>query len=210
MINSINLLTGKKHYLDGSLAISPVNFSHDLTSLPTDILQLVFAKIPAKSHLRLVCKRWRELCKVDEKRDMIWDVASKAGWLSLLKWAHASKFYLNETTWLIDAIHGGHLDTLKWLNSLGSPIPDCAFKYAAFIGNLEMVKWLDKKHDYSWSNDEFQAAAYNGHLDVLKWLHKKGVGWDNEKVSEAALEGNDPRVLGWLQEVGILTPENSQ
>jgi len=49
----------------------------------------------------------------------------------------------------------------------------CTFRYAAFNGNLDNIKWL-KENKCPWNENTFTYAAGNGNLENMKWLKENG------------------------------------
>src|SRR5207248_7653027 len=62
-------------------------------------------------------------------------------------------------------------------------------EWAAFGGNLEVLKWA-RANGCDWSSRTCMRAAQNGHLEVLKWARANGCKWDNSICVCADLNGH--------------------
>ena len=71
---------------------------------------------------------------------------------------------------------------------------------AAYVGNIEMLKWACD-HGGILDEDTSKHAAAGGHLRVLKWARRNGCMWDS-CTCYSAVTGGHLRVLKWAWENG--------
>ena len=76
---------------------------------------------------------------------------------------------------------------------------------AAYVGDLELLKWL-REHGYPWGGDlDGSATCYHaareGHLHVLKWARANGAPW-NERTCTGAAAGGHLEMLQWARANG--------
>ena len=99
------------------------------------------------------------------------------------------------------AINQGKLDVLIWLHQMGRHFYDECYN-AARNGNLETLIWLDAS-GYIIDHDVYKYAAYKGHLNIMKFAKEIGYDWstDTNICYYMAIYGN-LEVLIFLREAG--------
>jgi len=132
--------------------------------------------------------------------------AGEYGRLNIIKLLHTYGSLTYGT--FIGAIHGGHLDILKWLHEYAEKyICKSGSAYmtnAARYGHFEMLRWLHTI-GYSWNENICEAAAKNGHFEMLKWLHENGCDWNGASYVGAAgcsVEATGLEMIKYLYENG--------
>ena len=84
----------------------------------------------------------------------------------------------------------GNLDVLKSLHENGCPWSLWACARAAEWGRLDCLKYLHE-NGCEWANWTCSLAAFNKHLDCLRYAHENGCEWDGCKgCSKATLSGH--------------------
>jgi hypothetical protein len=71
---------------------------------------------------------------------------------------------------------------------------------AAYVGNVEMLKWL-RADGYLWDELTCEYAARGGQLETLRWLRANGCRWDKWTCARAA-KGGQVEMLKWLRANG--------
>ncbi|GFH53193.1 hypothetical protein CTEN210_09669 [Chaetoceros tenuissimus] len=133
---------------------------------------------------------------------------AKKGDLEMLKLLHEKGLDVStcSKTILENAAFHGHLDILKWMESLeGSSIESeyrSLFGKAAEGGHLDIIQWgqdiaVDafQTHKYSCMID----AAFGGQLELVQWLRTQGAVWDFFTLHKAASTGSIPLIEYLLQ-----------
>ena len=125
-------------------------------------------------------KIWRtyyiELSEIKNDTDPvsqnIANMASRKGYLDILKWLACQDKLPNVQYGVNGAAENGHLEVLKWL-AQKDIIPNVwGANNAAMNGHLEILKWLAQRSIVP-SIDGAEWAAEEGHLEVLEWLGQK-------------------------------------
>ena len=93
-----------------------------------------------------------------------------------------------------------YLSPTSLCRSNGCPWDRCTCGYAAWGGNLDVLKWC-RANGCPWNENACMWAASNGHLDVLKWCRENGCPWDDSTCTAAAQEGR-LEVLRWSRDNG--------
>lgn len=119
-----------------------------------------------------------------------------------------------KTLWIVDVVETaakyGHLNIVRWIFDNFDAIQlRLQFKeyrpsfdnnlcdYAAFSGNLELVKFLREKH-YSLRYQAYEQAALGGHIHILEWLKEQN--YDKGCCSYMyAMRNGDIKILEWLK-----------
>ncbi|WZN66230.1 putative ankyrin repeat protein [Chloropicon roscoffensis] len=100
------------------------------------------------------------------------------------------------------AAFGGQLEVLKWLQAKGCPWGIRTCSLAAQRGHLEVLQWMrGQDPPCPWNSDVCYWAASKGHLDVLRWAKRQGCPWGERLVCAAAKNGH-LKVLNWLIKEG--------
>ena len=98
-----------------------------------------------------------------------------------------------------DAAADGKLDVLKYLREIrNTPWDAATCAAAAWIGNLEILKWA-RENGCPWDKRTCENAARNGHLELLKWARENGAPWDDETCA-SALKGKHFEVVKYYAE----------
>jgi len=98
-----------------------------------------------------------------------------------------------------DAAAHGKLDVLKYLReTMNIPWDVATGAAAAWIGNLEILKWA-RENGCPWDKRTCDNAARNGNLKLLKWARKNGTPWDDETCA-SALKGKHFEVVKYYVE----------
>jgi hypothetical protein len=98
-----------------------------------------------------------------------------------------------------NAAADGKLDVLKYLReNRNTPWDEATCAVAAWIGNLEILKWAREK-GCPWDRWTCDNAARNGHLELLKWARENGAPWDDETCA-SALKGKHFEVVKYYAE----------
>jgi len=97
---------------------------------------------------------------------------------------------------------------VKWLHDTGCPLTKDACKYAAYGGQLEVLKWLRELGCERDEDEILGFAAQQGQLETVKWAREKGCTW-TENVCTVAAEGGQLEVLKWLRELGCPWDSNT-
>lgn len=96
------------------------------------------------------------------------------------------------------AAFGGQLEVMKWLQAKGCPWGTMTSNWAAQGGHLEVLQWMrDQDPPCPWDSYVCYQAALKGHLDVLRWAWRKGCPWSESAPCAAAKNGH-LKVLNWL------------
>ncbi len=107
---------------------------------------------------RYVCRGWKHIIGSQPRLSISFTTqVAQQGWLSLLQWARANRFYWDGWT-CGRAAAGGHLEVLRWARANGCP----------------------------WDKNTCAYAASEGHLSVLKWARVNGCPWNEETCADAA------------------------
>lgn len=94
------------------------------------------------------------------------------------------------------AVKHNHKHIITWIY-IYDGMTDCAMDYAAKIGNLDVVKWMDEcQFPY---NKPADAAARGGRLETLKWLTANGYCTTYYNQYHAAKDGH-LNILKWFYE----------
>jgi hypothetical protein len=100
------------------------------------------------------------------------DMCSWAGFhgsYSLLKWAVANQYPINENACALAALQG-HLDFLKILRSAGFPWDSATCAHAALGGHLAVLKWA-RESGCPWDSSVYICARANKHTEIIQWAH---------------------------------------
>ena len=81
-----------------------------------------------------------------------------------------------------------NLNIVKWLKENNCPWDDSIF-FIAQNGNLNMMKW-SKENNCPWYKWTFSEAANNGNLENMKWLLENNCPWDIYTFRNATKNGN--------------------
>ena len=95
----------------------------------------------------------------------------------------------------------GHIEVVKWLHyNRKEGCTKDAMDNAARRGHLEIVKWLHENRKEGCTTYAMDGAAYDGHLEVIKWLHyNRKEGCTRNAMKYAASNGHI-EVVKWLND----------
>jgi hypothetical protein len=95
------------------------------------------------------------------------------------------------------AMHAGHLSIVQFLHDI-KPIPKRAFRDALRGGHLAILKWVNPPIT-DWSVEDFMLAVRSGNVELLQWLSDQGCPWNTLACHFAAGWGH-ASVLDWFLE----------
>ncbi|WZN64002.1 hypothetical protein HKI87_08g55560 [Chloropicon roscoffensis] len=96
----------------------------------------------------------------------------------------------------------GQLEVLKWLRAKGCPWGILTSTLAAQYGHLEVLQWMRAQDPpCPWNSLVCYYAVHNGHLEVLRWARRQGCPWGEGLTSIAARNGH-LKILIWLIKEG--------
>ena len=101
--------------------------------------------------------------------------------LHVLQWLLENMKIRNHSKYrLVDlTARTGNLEMLKYLiETKKFPISEDVFTNAVSGGNVEMLKWLEK-NDCFWTDEAMGIAIRGRYLEVIKWLHENGCPWSD-------------------------------
>ncbi len=103
--------------------------------------------------------------------------------------------------WGANQATGGHLDTLKWLESKGVLPNQAGANWAAGSGKLEILEWLEIRGILP-TQFGTSGVAQSNKVDVLEWLSKRGILPTTVEIAHAANYGYID-VVDWAYQKGI-------
>lgn len=121
-----------------------------------------------------------------------------SGEINIVEWLIEIGGRFNEWT-IAHAAYSGNLELVKWLREKNCPQNQHAIGWAAQEGRLAIVEYLYVSE--SLSRDIMLYAAYGGQLEVIKWLRKKGNRWNSRTITFASSKGHTG-LVEWLRENG--------
>jgi hypothetical protein len=130
-------------------------------------------------------------------------VAAASGDLEQLKWLHEHGAELNDATAKL-AVSGGAVPVFEWLQQQGVEFDERIIEAAAAGGHTQLCSWL-RQNGCPWSAEACYAAAQHSQFETLRWLHEHGCVWDVQQASATAVTCGRNKVLGFLQELGLLS-----
>ena len=142
------------------------------------------------------------------------------GHLNLLKHAIAHGCPKDLTPMLSYVVaSNGHLEVLKYLQSLGCRLHQAICARAAASGNIQLLTWL-RDQSLPWGRTT-SSAAEAGHVHILQWARERACPWDADTLYEAGRNGHvaamewafkngapwddrleqltDPKVVAWIK-----------
>lgn len=129
-----------------------------------------------------------------DKNYRVTSVASKLGYLDILKWLVSTGSKPSKRISYLAAANN-HLPVLEWYITINK-LDDYLIKYS---GNVEVYNWLIE-HGCRYSDDVLESVIKNGNLELLKRLpHQKE--YSNSLCDIAVANGNW-EVLDWLLQRG--------
>lgn len=148
------------------------------------------------------CSHWavigdiRGLQWAREEQNYNWDdttyvhACGPYGSLDCLKYAFANQCPLSENVKRLNHMAGKHntLDYLQCLHEKGV-LNRYASYYAAFIGNLENLRFIHKSGIPLVSHITYFAAT-NGHLHILKYAYEHKCNWHTKTCRQAVTNGH--------------------
>lgn len=119
-----------------------------------------------------------------------------------LTWQFKWQSQYARESWIMEgidaAILSGHIDILRYLYEL-RPVNrrNHALRWAAYSGNIALVKWLDslEAENSPWSMND---AAANGHLEIVQWLHSHRREGCTTDAMDRAAGNNHTIIVRWL------------
>ena len=124
--------------------------------------------------------------------------AARNGQTEALKWFHQRGFTDMAPDLCGSTALGGHLETLKYLKSIGQSLKEDTIHNAALIGNKNIIVWA-LENDCPKSAKACGNAALGGHFELLQWLHANGFALTSAAFEGAAQNG-DIEMLDWLKQ----------
>lgn len=141
------------------------------------------------------------------------------GWLDLaramVEWGDPGlNIHADQDLAFVRAIANGHVETAKWLYTLGGVNGhvdgDFAFRRMCSLGLLEGAQWLWSSLGdidiHADEDDAFISACTNGHLDVARWLATLDPDTDTHVDDDTpfveACAAGHLSVAAWLHSVG--------
>lgn len=122
---------------------------------------------------------------------MGWEEASKLGCLSALQRLLRQGNIPSEgkTEVFRWAAYRGDLETMKWAekNFFRMDVDTCNF--AAAGNSLEALKWLRANY-CPWDEDVTMHAALHNYTEILQWAHANGCKWFSHAIFFAAMRGH--------------------
>lgn len=181
----------------------------NILSLKPDVLRLIFLQY-LNAHERLPLLYTNKKIKsivlytTSFKKlnyTTLFNVATKQGYLSQLKWAKELLFPL-QISLTAKAAKWKQPEVLKWLVQSAFPKinPRAICNFAARTGQLDLLKSL-REIDCPMYASICEPAASEGKLEVLKWLHAQGFALTKTTFANA-IDSGDEKVLEWLCEQG--------
>ena len=80
------------------------------------------------------------------------------------------------------AAFGGQLEVIKWLRAKGCPWGKSTSSRAAEGGHLEVLQWMRAQDPpCPWSSDVFFHAALHGQEEVQRWAESQGCPWGGRR-----------------------------
>lgn len=135
---------------------------------------------------------------------LISEYAVLNGHYSIVYWMHSVGLTITPDVWNGVCPHPAPEDFLDWLLEVARvPWPRCMLSLASQDGNLELLKWLQKKGCPSGGVDPVEAAGSDGHIDCAKWLLESGFPVVRDPTFGASCAGKKEFVL-WFMSRGII------
>ena len=111
--------------------------------------------------------------------------------LELLKWAQEEKKCKWNKSTIEVAAFIGNLEMVKYCVANECPIDERACENAAENGHLEVLKYLREEAKAPWDSWTADRAALNGHLHILEYLfERKYDQFDEDACEFAAMKGH--------------------
>jgi hypothetical protein len=120
--------------------------------------------------------------------------------LELLKWAREEKKCKWDKYTINMAAFIGNLEMVKYCVANQCPIDTSACAYAAGKGHLEVLKYLHEEAKAPWAYDTANCAALTGHLHILEYLVERKFDQYNEYACRNAAENGHLDCLKYLHE----------
>ena len=129
--------------------------------------------------------------------------ASKTNDLEIIKYVEKDNIKYTKTL-MIEAAKNGNKDILKWGLNRGLMIDNDIAEEACGLGDLKIVKWMLKKCDETiFDVSSWNKAAENGNLNILKYLNKKCTTKFDSDVFYYATRGGSMRCLKYLFDLSV-------
>lgn len=144
-------------------------------------------------------------CECDVKNSSLIDFAAGYGQLEIIEWFLKNNKSMKWTPCaMVNAIHGGHFEMVKWLHMNRHKTPyncntNCALEIADLVGEMEIFKWIHTHREDGISNTgAFIIAAERGLLEAVKWLHKYSHQKLILRAIQLAEDNEHVHVVEWL------------
>jgi len=123
--------------------------------------------------------------------------AARGGKLKVLKWFETKGLSIYEFRCVHEASRRGQLHIIKWLQEeKGLELVNEFYNSAIDGGQLHVMKWL-REQEVDWDVCNFFYAARIGNLDILQWLQDEGCPWSEYfRLSEDKVK---PEVVDWCR-----------
>lgn len=131
-------------------------------------------------------------------------VASGNGHLEILQAFHLPVRELGKAVYW--ACKHGHLEVVKWLDSMGVKFESSALCVASANNDRAMVEFLLAK-GVRHSSYAVTRAGLNNHLEMVQFLHSKDIKGDQDSIFGAVVNGH-LEIVKFLYSKGIKVEEN--
>lgn len=116
--------------------------------------------------------------------------AAENGNKDVIEFLQSKDYVIHNVSILDSAAYGGHLDLVKYMVSLGTPISDIALENGIQSGNIELVKYFVEQgeNDFNYILD---VAAEYGHVEIAKYAIERGAANVNEALWDCINNGTE-------------------
>lgn len=138
---------------------------------------------------------------ITEAKEMKLPEKAERTMLDDLKIIHKYNPYLLNFKDIITRVpHSEILDVIRWLheNGIDRAFSTRTMDWAASIGRLDIVRWLDQNRKEGCTTEAMDLAAIGGYHDVVEWLHNNRKEGCTQRAMNWAAERGDLPLLVWL------------
>jgi hypothetical protein len=165
--------------------IIPNSVSIHINSIPFEILGIIMNECEEYSFVsQFICKHWKETYKYLIQPEWNKEIQKREGKKTRI--TLFDKISLSFLKWVVNDVKGKDNITRRSMNR------------AAFIGDLEMIKWL-KKQGCPWDEWTCTWSIKGGHKEILKYLIEQRCPCHMLSFLISA-EMGDSETLKWLKE----------
>lgn len=183
-----------------------------------DVLEVVGVDDARRDDLYAGRSRAGDVCALDwalsRGHEMAWPrdcvvAAAERGHIGVLDWIVNHGLKMDMPTAYENAVIGGHVALLDWLDDL-YPLTDDLYRllfrwdltsHATRGGHVEVLEWLRDRGVLTRSPAMCTVACATGQLRTLAWLRAHRCPWNEEASAHAAANGHVD-VLNWALENG--------